>query len=551
MPGILATVVGADIKPFVKDMKSVQAVAASAGAAVRRNMELGGAHSGSSGALREIAVLMREISRGNISRIPGSLSILLGQLGVLKLLAKDNTSSARVLADAWTLQSEKAALAATAAERKAAASHLAFMADAENRAETLETAVADELGAKNAHAYAVATEEKAVAAREAAAAQALEVEAAAASVGPLGIVLGLVVAIGSALFIWSKHIQAIADGMAGLKLPDLEPPDISRLSAQEEGWKKIADAIRNAKDEYNSVSAAANRYEDALKDQHELEKKLLEQRIKRGKAKPAELLDLQKKHQGEDLAAMVRRRDALQTDADAKKKQADAMHVSTSGDESANEANLKKAADAAREHLRGKKKPDGTYEGGVQDELERYQSYTKTAGGFGRSLLNVPRDLWKYGTQSGDSVRSRLSGQVNDDNAIIAKYDAFMRGKKPAAERRDQQKHLYGIAANEAGEAAKLTEQIKQQPGINARKNALAQDALANGGGHFEHAPVNDLQKVGAYTSAAHAAAASVTPGEKMVVEELKEIKTVLKGKAHHSKEKQHTMLKPLGAAEH
>lgn len=41
---------------------------------------------GKSGAMRETLVLLREIGRGNWSRVPGSLSILVGQLGILPML---------------------------------------------------------------------------------------------------------------------------------------------------------------------------------------------------------------------------------------------------------------------------------------------------------------------------------------------------------------------------------------------------------------------------------------------------------------------------------
>ena len=68
MPALLA-VIGANADPMRRELKAVEAMSATAGNRIRVNLEAGGAMR--SGSIREIAVLMREISRGNWTRVPG------------------------------------------------------------------------------------------------------------------------------------------------------------------------------------------------------------------------------------------------------------------------------------------------------------------------------------------------------------------------------------------------------------------------------------------------------------------------------------------------
>lgn len=85
MPGLLA-IIGADSRPFQRELNGVEAMAKRAGQRMR--VELGGATAvePNSGALREALVLVREISRGNWTRVPGSLSLLISRLGALKYI---------------------------------------------------------------------------------------------------------------------------------------------------------------------------------------------------------------------------------------------------------------------------------------------------------------------------------------------------------------------------------------------------------------------------------------------------------------------------------
>lgn len=88
MPALIATV-GADVSPFRRELREAENIAQTTGGNIERNLESGAGglkNLASSGVLREFLVLMREISRGNWSRVPGSLSILVQRLDLLKYL---------------------------------------------------------------------------------------------------------------------------------------------------------------------------------------------------------------------------------------------------------------------------------------------------------------------------------------------------------------------------------------------------------------------------------------------------------------------------------
>ena len=51
-------------------------------------------HGGRGGVIGESVVLLREMGRGNYARVPGSLTILIQRMGMLKLFVKDNALAA-------------------------------------------------------------------------------------------------------------------------------------------------------------------------------------------------------------------------------------------------------------------------------------------------------------------------------------------------------------------------------------------------------------------------------------------------------------------------
>ena len=208
----LRAVITADASQMAREFKQVEAISKRAGDNIQRNIAgASSAHMGSSGAIRETMVLMREMGRGNWSRVPGSLSILMGQLGILKLLFKDNAAEAKILSQALAQKAVASAAAARAADElyKAGVKTLGDMritTDMERRAVQIdgEKAIAS-------RAVAEADREKAVAAREAAVAMEAEGAAVKYSLGPLGWATVALVAIGTAAFFATRHFSKLAE----------------------------------------------------------------------------------------------------------------------------------------------------------------------------------------------------------------------------------------------------------------------------------------------------------------------------------------------------
>ncbi len=370
MPALMA-VIGANADPFRKELLSAQAMAARAGQNIERNLKAGisggmTGHSGRGGIIGEMFVIMREIGRGNFARVPGSITILAQRMGLLKLVMKDSASAAQVVAQAYGQLSLAAAQASVAAATKAAASQAAFAADLENTEATLAQALADEEGAAAARLNAVAMMNKAEAAQTAAAAQGA---AAAASVGPLGIALGIVIALGAGFYAASKIAANLTDKLAGIKLPDFHPEYIAKhLQATNqvaEGWKEIGREVDHAVDKYNSAAEAAKRLADVTKEQFDHEKKMAgfaKERDMAGAKTPAQKFAVEKKYAAEELDRANRERQAdlaqkaqenfnLLREGEAKKREADSIKTPSKEHDKNIAADLKAKSKASQDFL--------------------------------------------------------------------------------------------------------------------------------------------------------------------------------------------------------
>ena len=85
----------------------------------------GGAGGGISGVVRESLVILREIGRGNLTRVPGSLLLLLQYTGMLTLLMKGEKTEALLAAAAQEKLAQSTARAAMAAQAKLRAAKIA------------------------------------------------------------------------------------------------------------------------------------------------------------------------------------------------------------------------------------------------------------------------------------------------------------------------------------------------------------------------------------------------------------------------------------------
>lgn len=98
--GLLA-IISADASPARKEFATLGPAAEVAGQQVRRGISSGVSEGigANRGAVTEFIVLLREVARGNLSRIPGTASLFFQRLGIGKLLLKDTGVAARAAAE--------------------------------------------------------------------------------------------------------------------------------------------------------------------------------------------------------------------------------------------------------------------------------------------------------------------------------------------------------------------------------------------------------------------------------------------------------------------
>lgn len=281
MPALMA-VISADANPMRRELAAVKQMSRQAG----RDMEAGLAGSGGiarAGALREVLVLMREISRGNWTRVPGSLTILLDRLGLLKLVFRDTAGQARVLASAMQQKAEQSALAAIAAKEEAA-QDLAT-ASAMTKVTEAELAVVTASRQKAAAALAAADADRAAAVAAAESAAAMEAEGAAAtlSLGPIGWIVAAIVALSIGTYALVRHFRTLAKETQNLR--DLMNATRGTFTTQADAIKHAADEARAFVDWLNELGEAqegvAQKTEDALRimrEQARMEHELAQQR---------------------------------------------------------------------------------------------------------------------------------------------------------------------------------------------------------------------------------------------------------------------------------
>lgn len=458
----LTLIISGDSKPLQRELAAVQKMAAQATANVQRSA--GGHHVGTAGIVNESLVLIREMSAGNFNRAPGSLSILLQRMGLLKLILKDTAAVSGVLASAWAEQAAKASIAAVAATRKAAASTAALYAEGGETEATLAAAIADEQKAASSILNAQATQAKAVASAEAAAAANAESVATKAAIGPLGIVVGILAALAAGVYAAYKLTGFLVDKLTGLKVPDFNADYIAKqlqaINQSLEGQKDITREVLKTVDAYNSAAEAAKRVAETTKDHfdHLLKMNDLQKRAAlAGDNTPAKRIATEKKFADQEAKIRAdRRREEmfdkgvelanLKSESDAKKRAADAIAVGSS-EHDANVVSVAKArADAARQYLVESAKP--------KTAKERYYEFHNSASDSGvskKDLEEAENQKRQQAVHSIQAYRSAVDQKASND------------------ELRRRKEELTKGAGTSAAAAAKLSLEMSDRAKTNER----------------------------------------------------------------------------------
>jgi hypothetical protein len=506
----LNVIINGSSQPFERELQKLDRLAQQTAARVNRSFADGGHGGVKSGVISEMLVAIREISRGNLTRLPGSLSILAQRLGLLKYLSGGTASAARVLAEAWAVQAEKAGAAAIASTQKASASYAALYADDSETEATLNAAVADERKAAADIQVAAATRVKAIASQDAAYAAESEAGAATTSIGPLGVVLGILTGIGVGAYAANKLVKNLTDTLAGVKPPENFEPEyiVKRLqhgNAAAEGQREVNQEIEKSIRLYYSAAEVAKRSEETTKSHYDHLRKMneLHERAElNGATSDAARKAIRKKYsdanvqvdKDERAQQISEKRDEksnLEHESAAAKAKADAIDVpSKQQDENdlrlaeAKLATLKTAADAIE---KSKNDPGFLNTINGRDAIRAYNAISPT-GVSGKDLNAAEKQVATDRTSQEMAVR-QLKEQ-NDQHGLA----------------RSDKDDLTKQAAMSAGKAAVIGAQL---PGMVQSANqandqeaaeaaaGLAADKMQRQGGR--HTTLNSQQRVGAY----------------------------------------------------
>jgi hypothetical protein len=364
-------VFGANSQSFQAELRKMESATI---ASSRRLNALGGGggHGAHGGIIRESAVLIREASRGNFTRMMGSLSILIQYLNGAAGAAARAVIPARMLSDAYAEASLRANAAATAAMRKAEASAAAAEAEGFQIDATLAAADADAVEAQAANATALALARKADAALADAVAQEADAEATTASVGAMTVATGIIGGLVATAVLWHTRISMLASRLGGLKAPDFDVQPLARqahsINEGTEAQKRINDEVQTTIEKYNSAASAAERFSKSIERQAGHAKRMLEiaketELAQLGKnATPEQKLAVEKKYSDAALANqkaqdqaeldnMNREQYNLVSEARAAKQQADAIKVPSAAEDKQTEARSKGKAEFAQKYL--------------------------------------------------------------------------------------------------------------------------------------------------------------------------------------------------------
>jgi hypothetical protein len=483
MPALWA-IISANADPMKRELAAVQRMANQTGLNIRQGLEGGG--NVRSGAIRETLVLLREISRGNWNRVPGSFAILLDRLGLLSKLTGNQANAARILADAWELQAQKAGLAAIAATRKAGASLAAFEAEEMDAEAAMQVAIADEEAAAAAIQHAKATQAKAMASMEAAAASEVEGAAGAGALGLIGSALAVIAIAALTAYesIWGlKNVLKQGLDLPGLK-DDYIPKLLRHTSDAANAQQKITDAVRKTVEEYGSAEARAKRVSDVTKEHYDHLRKIAE--LERNPAaKEAKILAINQQERAAELGNLNNEKVSLELEA--RNKLAEAMRVkptTTAAEDERNLKDLQSNALAAEMHLdKG---------GGKWDAIKKEAAIQYGGWAFGTGIgEDERRAAVKSAEDMTDEEAQRRIQQYHDRQDIVEE------NKRKRKLQEDAESGAAKASAKAADIGMSIPDLQKKFAQQNKDEAELAQAQLANERMKVEHGKVNSLQQIG------------------------------------------------------
>jgi hypothetical protein len=262
----LEFVVKANAGQFKAEMAQVKAIAAGMSKGGGAGGALGGvsAGGGHSGMIRESMVLLREIGRGNWTRVPGSLSLMLQYMGAFSKILKVTHSDLAQHALDLEKEAQAMAKAAVAESVRNGTSKL-------QQAAAVAMAAAEKAraaGTADASALTIIAKQ-----REAAAyAEAAAIEGAATTtvLGPIGWLIAAIVALGAAIYFTVNHFHKLAvqqlnlaEAMGGLNTQ--AERQTKQLDDMASAARNLAVEIANVHKHEKSLSEISDEAVESLK----------------------------------------------------------------------------------------------------------------------------------------------------------------------------------------------------------------------------------------------------------------------------------------------
>jgi hypothetical protein len=240
----------------------------------------GGPGGGISGIMRETLVIFRELGRGNLTRVPGSVTLLAQYMGILGKLVKSTAQESIIAAAAENKLAGSMAAAALAAEEKATATAAAARIEVVDVEASNALAAASEREAVALRMAAIAQAEKARAAQTAA-----EIATAGArvSIGPLGYLTAGLIAVGAAAFFTWRHFHNLA--IQTKNLMDLMNPfkksyqdEAEALKEQNNARQEFQDWLQKELDTRLKITETIDRHLKLMQDEYDAQRKIAELR---------------------------------------------------------------------------------------------------------------------------------------------------------------------------------------------------------------------------------------------------------------------------------
>jgi hypothetical protein len=268
MASAVTVIFGANSTQFQAELAKMQQMAQISAAKISSGTVMGGGHGpgGMTGIIRESSTVVREIAMGRgLGRILGSMSLLVQYTKLFLTGAKDAATYSEQLAAGYERLALKANLAAIAAMKKAEAAAADAYAEGMEDEMTIAAADADMAKAITAKADAVAAQEKAAAALEAAQAEQAEAaaagEATAASLPLMAIFIGII-AVLAVLYGAYKIVHGILHSLEEQEIKSAQTARELNLTYEEEAaaLDKLASAADKTEDALRKMTAAHDDY---------------------------------------------------------------------------------------------------------------------------------------------------------------------------------------------------------------------------------------------------------------------------------------------------